>query len=129
MRISKSLLACAAALVMGTALLAADSAAPGGSSDSTPAPRHARVRLTKPWNQLKDLTEDEKAKILEIHQKAVDEVKAIDAKEHADILAVLSDEQKKEVATIELKDKEAQRASRRKSATTQPAAAAASSEK
>lgn len=120
MRFSKSFLACAAALVMGSALLAADS----GTSESTAPRTHARVRLTKPWSQLKDLTDDEKAKILEIHQKAVDEIKAIDAKEHTDILAVLSDNQKKEVATIEEKDKEAQRASRRKASTTQPSAAA-----
>jgi hypothetical protein len=106
---------------MGSALLAADSSTP------TAAPSRGRARLTKPWNQLKDLTDDEKAKILEIHQKAVDEVKAIDAKEHEDILAVLTDDQKKEIATIEEKDKEAQRASRsKKGATTQPAAAASS---
>lgn len=121
MRFSKSLLACGAALVMGSAVLAADSSTPAAP------PSRGRVRLTKPWNQLKDLTDDEKAKILEIHQKAVDEVKAIDAKEHEDILAVLTDDQKKEIATIEEKDKEAQRASRsKKGATTQPAAAASS---
>lgn len=128
MTFSKSLWMCGAALVMGSALLAADSNSPAGSG-TTAAPTHGHARLTKPWNELKDLTDDEKTKIVEIHQKALDEIKEIDAKENQDILAVLTDDQKKEVAAIEAKDKEAQRAARSKKATTQPSAAAASSEK
>lgn len=124
MTLSKSLWMCGAALVMGSALLAADS-----NSGTTPAPTHGHARLTKPWNELKDLTDEEKTKIIEIHQKALDEIREIDAKEHTDILAVLTDDQKKEVETIEVKDKEAQRAARSKKATTQPSGASASSEK
>jgi Spy/CpxP family protein refolding chaperone len=117
MTFSKSLWACGAALVMGSALMAADSSTPA----ETPAPR-GHARLTKPWNELKDLTDDERAKILEIHQKAVDEVKEIDAKEHTDIMALLTEDQKKEVADIEKKEK----MSRTRKPTTQPAAAPAS---
>lgn len=136
MSFSKSLWMCGAALLMGTAVLAADSGASGAkpASDApaaaTPAtPRARRARLTKPWNELKDLTEEERTKILAVHQKALEEVHAIEAKEHADILAMLTDEQKQEVADIELKAKEAQRAARSKKPTTQPSGASASSAK
>ena len=121
MTFSKSFLTCGAALVMGSALLAADSSSPAGNA---PASR-GRVRLTKPWNELKDLTDDEKTKILEVHQKAVDEIKAIDAKEHKDIMALLTEDQQKEVAAIEMKEKSA----RSRKPTTQPAGTSASSAK
>lgn len=125
MSFSKSLLTCGAALMMGAAaVLAADSGTTGAKPDA-PAARTSRARLTKPWNELKDLTDDEKSKILEIHQKALDEEKAITKKEHEDILAVLTDTQKKEVVEIEAKEKSA----RSKKPTTQPAGASASSEK
>lgn len=116
MSMSKKLCATAvAALLGGSALLvvAADAPAP---TETTPA-HHGKGRLTKPWNELKDLTDDEKTKILAIHQKALDEVHAIEAKEHSDILATLTDDQKKEVAEIEAKDKE-----KTHKATTQPTA-------
>jgi Spy/CpxP family protein refolding chaperone len=117
MTFSKSLWLCGAALVISSAVMAADSKT---ATDSTPATPKGHARLTKPWNELKDLTDDEKAKILEIHQKAVDDVKEIDAKEHKDIMALLTEDQQKEVAEIEKKDK----AARSKKPTTQPAAAA-----
>lgn len=117
MTFSKSLWLCGAALVISSAVMAADSKT---ATDSTPAAPKGHARLTKPWNELKDLTEDEKTKILEIHQKALDEVKEIDAKEHKDIMALLTEDQQKEVAEIEKKDKAAR--STRKP-TTQPAAA------
>jgi hypothetical protein len=136
MSFSKSLWMCGAALLMGTAVLAADSgtsrAKPAGEAPAkaSPAtPRASRARLTKPWNELKDLSEEERARILAVHQKALEEIHAIEAKEHADILAMLTDDQKKEVAELELKAKEAQRAARAKKPTTQPSGASASSAK
>ena len=104
-------------LLMGSAIYAADSAAPAAGDASAPHKGHGR--LTKPWNELKDLKPEERTKILAVHQKALDEVHAIEAKEHEDILALLSDDQKKEVAAIEAKEKAAAHAH----ATTQPAAA------
>lgn len=124
MSLSKSLWVCGAALAMGTMVWAADSSGTKSDAPETPA-RTGHARLTKPWNELKDLTADEKAKILEIHQKALDEEKAIQKKEHADILAVLTDDQKKEVAAIEVKE----RSARAKKATSQPSGASASSAK
>ncbi|HEY2586979.1 MAG TPA: hypothetical protein VGI81_14635 [Tepidisphaeraceae bacterium] len=136
MSFSKSLWMCGAALLMGTAVLAADSGTSGAkAAGETPAaatpatPRAGRARLTKPWNELKDLTEEERTKIIAVHQKALDEVHAIEAKEHADILALLTDEQKKEVAELEAKAKEAQRTARSKKPTTQPVGASASTAK
>jgi len=103
------------AVLMGAAFLAAK---PAGDSDSASAPKRQRTaRLTKPWNELKDLTDDEKAKILGIHEQANEQVNAIRTKEHQDILAVLSDEQRKEVAEIEAKDKEQARESRSRKST------------
>ena len=102
-----------AAVIVGAALMLARPA--GGEDNAASAPRRqARVRLTKPWNELKDLTADEKTRILEIHQKAIDQIHEIEAKEHQDILAMLTDEQKKEVAAIEAKDKESRRSQRAK---------------
>jgi Spy/CpxP family protein refolding chaperone len=101
-------------------------AAPGdnNSAEKGPAtPRRSRAGLTKPWNELKDLTDDEKTRIIEIHRKAVDQVHEIEAREHADILALLSEQQKKEVAEIEAKDRQ----SRRRPAT-QPSASARAGE-
>jgi Spy/CpxP family protein refolding chaperone len=62
------------------------------------------VRLTKPWKDLTSLTEDQKRQIAQIHRKAVDETKAIEQREKADIMALLSDQQKAELAALQEKD-------------------------
>ena len=119
MSAGKGLLASVVVLLMSVALFAA----PGDSNSSgerTPTARRSRAGLTRPWNELKDLTDDEKTRIIEIHRKTVEQVHEIEAKEHADILAMLSDQQKKEVADIEAKDREAARERRRPA--TQPSA-------
>jgi Spy/CpxP family protein refolding chaperone len=118
--ISKALLLGGAALLMSSVLLAAPKEPAAGDA---PALHKGHGRLTKPWNELKDLTEDEKTKILAIHQKALDEIHEIEAKENTDILATLTDSQKKEVADIEAKDKAAAREGRSHKPTTQPVGA------
>ena len=122
MSVKKSLYVGGLATVMASALMAAKPQASGTDSETTPRKGHAR--LTKPWNELKDLTDDEKTKIIEVHQKAVDEMHEIEAKEHKDIMALLTDSQKKEVEEIEAKDKEAAKAGRTHRSTTQPSAEA-----
>jgi Spy/CpxP family protein refolding chaperone len=119
MAFSKAIWAGGLAVAMGSAIFAAktDTAAPAAD---TPAPHHGHGRLTKPWSELKDLTDDEKTKILAIHQKAIDEIHDIEAKEHEDILATLTGAQKKEVADLETKEKEAAHAHH--GATTKPSA-------
>lgn len=52
------------------------------------------------WAKLTTLSPETKIKIKEIHDKALDEKKAIDNKEEADILALLSDEQKLELQKV-----------------------------
>ena len=58
------------------------------------------VRLTKPYSELKDLTPDQTAKIKEIHKKHLAEVKALEAKQTEESMAVLTDAQKKEIAAM-----------------------------
>lgn len=62
------------------------------------------VRLTKPWNRLASLSDEQKQKINAIHRKAVAEKKAIEEREKSDIVALLDDRQKAELATIEEKE-------------------------
>jgi Spy/CpxP family protein refolding chaperone len=57
----------------------------------------AKAKVVQPWSKLSGLTDDQKAKIKEIHAKANDEIKAIKEKEKADIMALLTDEQKEEL--------------------------------
>jgi Spy/CpxP family protein refolding chaperone len=63
----------------------------------------AVARLTKPWSQLSSLSDDQKTQIRQIHRKSVDEVKAIEARERDDIMALLSDEQRAELKGFEEK--------------------------
>jgi Spy/CpxP family protein refolding chaperone len=88
-------LAVGALLASGsTVLIAADA----------PTTKPARAaKLTKPWSELSDLTDDQKAQIIAIHEKANLERDAINKKERADIEALLSDDQKKEVVEDEAK--------------------------
>jgi Spy/CpxP family protein refolding chaperone len=58
-------------------------------------------RLTLPWNQLSSLSDEQKTQIRQIHRKALAEKKKIDQQERADIMALLNDDQKAEVAKYE----------------------------
>lgn len=120
MHLSKGLWAVAFGLVTGAALLAAPA---GDSASATPPQRRPSVRLTRPWSQMTDLTDDEKKKILEIHGKAAEQIRQIQEQEHKDILALLTEDQKKEAAEIETRDRE-QRRSRRGTASSSGAPAA-----
>lgn len=55
------------------------------------------IKLVKPWSSVTSLTDDQRQKIHDIHEKANDDRKEIDSKEKADIMAVLTDEQKAEL--------------------------------
>jgi len=112
MSVGKGLLGGGMVLLLSVVVFAAPGDNNSGDKAQTAA-RRSRAGLTKPWNEMKDLTDDEKTKIIEIHRKAVDQVHEIEAKEHADILAMLSEQQKTEVAEIEAKDRQAARERRR----------------
>ena len=102
------------ALVLGAAIVAAQ------QQQATTQPAQARPRqsrrLVQPWSQINNLSDDVKSKIIDIHRKSVEERAAITAKERQDIMALLTDDQKKQV-----NDFEVQR-SRSRAATTRPAA-------
>jgi hypothetical protein len=112
------------AVVLGAALVGAQqssSSSGQGSSSSaqqqqTTTPRRGSNRLTRPWSQLSDLSDDVKTKIITIHRKSVEDVAAIRAKEHEDIVALLSEPQKKQLADVEAQGRT------RRGSTTRPAA-------
>jgi len=96
-------------VVLGAALV--------GAQQQRAATRPARQsRLVQPWSQIKDLNDDVKSKIVDIHRKANEERAAITAKERQDIMALLTEDQKKQV-----NDYEVQRTRGARTATTRPA--------
>lgn len=117
MKLTKWYAGAAALLLAGSVLAFTD-------DETKPAKPHAHaVKLTKPWSELSDLTDDQKKQILEIHGKANEERKAIEVKEHADIEALLTDDQKKELTTLEEKKTESKKVAHEKeeTPTTKPA--------
>lgn len=118
MSLYKGLGAGAVVMLMSSAFLIA--ARPAATGDAEKAAARPRTRITKPWSELKDLTASERTSILEIHQKAVEEKKAIDLKEHQDILALLTPDQKQEVSKIEENEKRMARQARSRTPTTRP---------
>lgn len=75
------------------------------------------AKITKPWSDLKDLSDEQKTKIKEIHQKANEEVKAIRDKENADITALLTDAQKEELKSMQEKEKADKKSSKKEEPT------------
>jgi len=89
----------AAALMMGSVLFAADD--PMSPPADTPPATHHHARMIKPYNELSGLNDDQKAKITEIHADFLKQQKELLAKEKSDIEAVLTDDQKAELKTLE----------------------------
>lgn len=90
---------------------------------TTEPAKHAGIRLEQPYSKIPDLTDDEKAKIEEIHKKSLTDIKAIREKEEEDIRAVLTDDQKAELDKINA-DKRAmsqEKTKEKKAAATEPA--------
>jgi hypothetical protein len=113
------------AVVLGAALVGAQQQSSSSSGQSTSnsaqqqqttTPRRSSNRITRPWSQLSDLSDDVKTKIIAIHRKSLDDVAAIRAKEHEDIVALLSEAQKKQLVDVEAQGRT------RRGATTRPAA-------
>ena len=74
---------------------------------ATPAEKPKTVRLFKPWSDLTTLNDEQKDKIHDIHVKALADIKAINQKQHDDIVALLNDDQKKELQKVENANKAA----------------------
>jgi len=119
-RISKWVVALSS-VAIGAVALAADPA-PQSAPQKTDTPATApastrRPRLTMPWSQLTDLSDDQKTKILDIIGKTNEEIAAVRSKERSDIMALLNVDQKKKAEEID-----ASRARRgRRGAATRPA--------
>jgi Spy/CpxP family protein refolding chaperone len=74
------------------------------SDDTTTPPASEKpkaVKVNSPWSKIKSLSDDQKQKIHEIHAKALADIKEIRTKETADITALLTDDQKTELAKIQ----------------------------
>jgi hypothetical protein len=69
------------------------------ADDMTPAPSDLKPRshIVAPFNLLTDLSDDQKTKIREIHAGILEEEKQLRQKEHDQVMAVLTDDQKKEL--------------------------------
>ena len=111
MRLSRTAftLFAAAAFAVGVpsaALLAADEAKPAAAEEKSAAgkPKKAKAaRLTKPWKDMTSLTDEQKTQIAEIHRKAVEEIKQVEQREEAAIMAILNDAQRTEVEGLKAK--------------------------
>lgn len=82
-------------------------------NSNPPAARTNASRLPQPWSKMTTLTTEQVNKITELHRNALAATKAIETKERADIVALLTDEQKIELNRVE---------NQSKSKTTDPAA-------
>jgi len=58
-------------------------------------------RLPQPWSKLQSLSQDQRRQIYEIHHRALDEIKKVEQRERAEILTLLSDQQKLELVESE----------------------------
>jgi hypothetical protein len=63
--------------------------------------RPRSIRLVQPWSKLTTLTDEQKAKINEIHLKANAAKRDIERKERTDIVALLNEEQQAELKKLE----------------------------
>lgn len=59
------------------------------------------MKVFKPYGELTGLTDEQKAQISDIRKRTNDEIKSLKDKEKADIAAVLTDDQKAELAKLE----------------------------
>lgn len=108
-------LALTLALVVTSVVVAQDGGAKDGDKAAAGAPERPRsraARLVKPWSDLTTLTAEQKDQIMRIHADAVDRINEIRDKEEADILALLTPEQHKELDELKERQKAEQKARR-----------------
>src|SRR4051812_21541312 len=73
---------------------AADAPKAAASSGEKPAKKMKAVRLVKPWSGMSSLSDEQKAKIADLHKKSLAEKKEAEQREHDAIMALLDDKQK-----------------------------------
>jgi len=91
---ASAMLAASLVVALGDDAASAPTTQPSSDTD-TPRPK---IRLFKPYTLLTDLTDDQKAKIAAIHKTYTEALAALKAKQTSDIDAILTDEQKTELA-------------------------------
>jgi Spy/CpxP family protein refolding chaperone len=122
MKLRNCLAILVAVVLVGVGVHAVADDATTNPSDESHAPR---ARIGSPFNKLDDLTDDQKAKIKDIRTEALEQEKQIRDKETSDIMALLTDDQKKELSDMEAKEaaeKKADSAERRAKAEEEKAA-------
>lgn len=72
---------------------------PPDAADGADKPRSRR--LVKPWSEMTSLSDEQKGQIIEIHQQALEDRKAIDRREREQIVALLTEEQQTELRDLE----------------------------
>ena len=111
-RIGLALLCSLALVVTSVVVVAQDGGAKDGDKGSDKTASRSRARMVKPWSDLTTLTPEQKDQIMRIHAEAVDKINEIRDKEEADILALLTPDQHKELEAMKEKQKADQKAKR-----------------
>jgi len=98
--------ACAGLLAVAVVAIAQEAT----TQPAEPKPS-GRSHIIAPFNKLTDLTDEQKAKIRDIHTETLEQEKLLLQKEFDQINAVLTDDQKKELADIEARSAAERKAS------------------
>jgi Spy/CpxP family protein refolding chaperone len=93
MKFTRVLIAMAVAVGVGKAWVALADDATTQPTEET----HVSHKIPAPFNLLSDLTDDQKDQIKEIHKTETAAEKKLRLQEHDDIMALLTDDQKKEL--------------------------------
>jgi hypothetical protein len=90
------------ALVASSVVVAQDERSKGTQQPDRPI---SRAKLVKPWSDLRTLSDDQKHQIVQIHATALDEMRRVREKEQTDIMALMTDENKAELAELKAKER------------------------
>ena len=103
MFVKKSIVALFVVAVCGSVVIAADDTATTRPTEAKHAGHHGH--LIKPYSELTGLTAEQTAQIEKIHAETLKEEKALKAKEESAIDALLTDDQKAQLKTLESEPK------------------------
>ena len=86
-------------------IIAGFALAVGAASPTTkPTTRPSGGRLFAPYSKMTSLNDEQRNHIREIHRKALAAIHDIESKQNEDILALMNDDQKKELHEIEAQE-------------------------
>jgi hypothetical protein len=98
----------AALFAVTTAVYAADQKKDGAAKETpktaeTPVTSSRGAHVVKPYSDLKDLSSEQEAQLKSIHAKYLAEINQLKAKEKDESMAVLSEDQRKELVEVTAK--------------------------